>query len=181
MSLQENVIKQISDFLMSDEKGMLITGTHQFKKHRIVMHTINKIHNRKLILLRTNSMGMVKEHLKGLMKRQPKAGERFKLGNNVYEFDSFNTSSTWHKTNHNFSIVIVYPIDAIARGDVSMECIEDLFQFKEFDKIIFISWTDNLVNDYSKFDKYVNRKCVYDADDTKYHERVLETIHTKGL
>lgn len=179
MDNKDNVIQQLSDFLTSDKKGMLITGTHQREKHKMVMGTINRLFSKKLILFRTNSMGMVEEHLENLIKKQPKAGERIKLGKNVYEFDSFNSSPTWDKTSHDFSIAIVYPIDAIARGAVSMECIDDLFQFKNFDKIIFISWTDNLVNDYSKFDKYVNIKCVYDADDTDYHERVMKSINRK--
>jgi hypothetical protein len=73
----------------------------------------------------------------------------------------------------------VYPIDAIARGGVKLECIDDLFDFKRFDKIIFVSWTDNPINDYSLFDKYVDRKCIYDAEeeDSAYHARVIESIN----
>ncbi len=179
MGNKDNVIQQISDFLKSDKKGMLITGTHQYKKHKIVMGTINRLFSKKLILFRTNSMGMVEEHLEDLIKKQPKAGERVKLGKNAYEFDSFNSRPTWDKTSHDFSIVIVYPIDAIARGSVSMESIKELYDFKRFNKVFFVSWTDNKKNDYSLFDEYVDERCVYNADedDPQYHERVIENIN----
>lgn len=178
MTNKENVAKIIEEFLMSEEKGLLITGTNQYEKHLIAMKVINKVYKNKRVLFRTNSMGMVEEHLE-FVKRQPKAGEKLRIGNNTYEFDALTSRVTWPKTSHTFSVVIVYPIDVIARGGVSMECIDELFEYKNFDKLILVSWTDNLVNDYSKFDKYVDRKCVYDADDLEYHTRVWNSIHNK--
>lgn len=176
-----NIIKEISDFLDSDEKGMLIIGTHQYKKHIAAMYVINEKLKNKRILFRTNGMDMVQTHLKTMVNKKSKAGEPVRIQNNIYEFDTFNSSGTWHKTSRDFSVVIVYPIDAIARGSVKLECIDDLFAFKRFDKIIFVSWTDNPSNDYSLFDKYVDRKCVYDAEeeDPAYHARVLDSIHRK--
>lgn len=179
MTNKENAIKIISEFLASNETGLLITGTHQLKKHIAAMYVINEFYKNKRILFRTNGMDMVENHLKTFVKKTPKAGVPIRIHNNIYEFDAFTSRVTWHKSSHRFSVVIVYPIDAIARGGVSMECIEDLFEYKDFDKIIFVSWTDNLVNDYSKFDKYLDRKCVYDADDLEYHARVWNSIHKK--
>jgi len=176
-----NIIKEIGEFLDSDEKGMLITGTHQYKKHIAAMYVINEKLKNKRILFRTNAMNMVQTHLKSMVKKQPKAGERVRIDNNVYEFDAFTSSGTWQKTSGDVSVIIVYPIDAIARGAVKLDCIDDLFDFKRFDKIILVSWTDNPVNDYSLFDKYVDRKCVYDAEeeDPAYHARVIESIDRK--
>lgn len=176
-----NIIKEIGDFLDSDEKGMLITGTHQFKKHIAAMYVINEKLKNKRILFRTNAMDMVQTHLKSMVKKKPKSGEPVRIDNNAYEFDAFTSRGTWHKTSGDVSVVIVYPIDAIARGAVTLECIDDLFNFKRFDKIIFVSWTDNLDNDYSLFDKYVDRKCGYDVEeeDPAYHARVLDSIQRK--
>lgn len=73
--------------------------------------------------------------------------------------------------------MIFYPIDSVARGDVNIKCIDNLFADKEIGKVFLVSWTD-MNYDYSIFDKYVNRKCVYDAEeeDAEYHKRVLEII-----
>lgn len=49
------------------------------------------------------------------LSKKPLAGARLKLGNNYYEFDSFNTSSTWYKTSNDFNFAIFYPIDALCR------------------------------------------------------------------
>lgn len=176
-----NIIKEISDFLDSNEKGMLITGTHQYNKHIAAMHVINQKYKNKHILFRTNGMGMVQTHLKSIVKRTPRAGDMMRIKNNIYEFDAFTSTRTWFISSDELKAIIVYPIDPIARGDVKLECINELYEFKKFDKIIFISWTDNLENNYSLFDEYVDRKCVYDAEDedTDYHNRVLKNISDK--
>lgn len=176
-----NIIKEISDFLDSNEKGMLITGTHQYKKHIAAMHVINEKYMNYHILFRTNGMGMVQTHLKSIVKKTPRAGDLMRIKNNIYEFDAFTSSRTWFKSSDEISVIIVYPIDPIARGDVKLGCIDELYEFKQFDKIIFISWTDNPKNDYSIFDEYVDRKSVYDAEeeDLEYHKRVLKNLSDK--
>jgi len=120
-----NIIREISDFLDSNEKGLLITGTHQYKKHIAAMYVINEKLKNSRILFRTNAMDMVQNHLKTMVRKKPKAGDPLRIQNNIYEFDAFTSRGTWHKTSSDFSVVIVYPIDAIARGGVKLECIDD--------------------------------------------------------
>jgi len=176
-----NIINEIGEFLDSNEKGMLITGTHQYNKHIAAMHVINQKYKNKHILFRTNGMVMVQTHLKSIVKKTPRAGDLMQIKNNIYEFDAFTSNRTWFKSSDELSVIIVYPIDPIARGDVKLDCINELYEFKQFDKIIFISWTDNPRNNYSIFDEYVDRKSVYDAveEDVDYHKRVLKHISDK--
>ena len=100
------------------------------------------------------------------------------MGNNIYEADTFTNCSSWYKSSRAFDFAIFYPIDAIARGDVSIKCIDNLFSSKDVGKIFLVSWTDRNY-DYSIFDKYVDRECVYDAEeeDAEYHKRVIEIIN----
>ena len=46
---------------------------------------------------------------------------------------------------------------------------------KHIEKIFLVSWTDKS-DDYSLFDKYVDRQSIYDAEeeDAEYHKRVLK-------
>jgi hypothetical protein len=158
---------------------MLITGSHQYDKHKAVIQYLDKNHKNIRVLFRTNSMAMVKEHLNAPMSATPKAGQTIKIGNNKYEFDAFTSRVTWHHSSNKFAAVIVYPIDPIARKSLSLESIEDLYSYKTFQKIFFISWTDNKDNDYSIFDKYIDRKCTFDAEeeDQDYHKRVIDIIN----
>lgn len=56
MSNREQVVAQIEEFIESKEKCMLLTGTHQYEKHKLIMHILNKKVERHLILFHTNSI-----------------------------------------------------------------------------------------------------------------------------
>lgn len=179
MNNKEQAAAQIEEFLQSDEKCMLLTGTHQYEKHKLVMRILNKHENKLLVLFRSNAM----QNLNGNeflgwagVKKNPKSGERLKIGSNTYECDSLNTSSTWSRTSGKFACALVYPIDPLCRSK-NLEAIDNLFR-KEISKIFLISWTDSKDYDYSIFSKYVSRHVVYDAEqeDPAYHKRVLEIL-----
>lgn len=180
MNNKESVIKRIDEFIASDEKGLLLTGTHQYEKHKLVMRILNMQLNNKLLLFRTNAMQNITSHDHlgwAGVKRCPKAGERVKIGKSTYEFDSMNTTSTWHKTSPKFACAIVYPIDSLLRS-ANFETIDNLFQSKEISKVFLVSWTDHCDYDYSLLSKYVSRCVVYDAEeeDPEYHQRVIELL-----
>lgn len=181
MNGKEQAIAQIEEFLKSDEKCMLLTGTHQYKKHKLIVAVLNQHLERSLILFRTNSMqNITDEEFLGWagVKKQPRAGDRVKIGKNTYEFDSLNTSSTWHKTNHNFSCAICYPIDSLCRN-YNFETLDNLFREKNVQKIFLVSWTDQNEYDYSKFSQYFSRHAVYDAEEEEpaYHKRVINIVN----
>lgn len=174
---KQQLLEDINEFLKSDDKCMLITGTNQYKKHLAIMASIDKYYKNATIIFRINSMQNVngQEFLGRFIKKTPKSGERFRIGRNIYEVDSFNTKSTWYKTSNKCDFAIIYPLDAITRQDVSLQCIDDLFNFKDIGKIFLVSWTDRS-DEYSLFNKYVDRKSIYDAEeeDIEYHKRVLK-------
>lgn len=180
MNNKENAIRQIEAFLQSDEKCMLLTGTNQYEKHKLVMRVLNNQLENHLLLFRTNAMQNISnnEHLGWAgVKRNPKAGERIRIRKNTYECDSLNSSNTWYKTNRKFSCALVYPIDPLCRDD-KMDAIDDLFDHKDISKIFLITWTDRREYGYSLFDKYVDRRVAYDAEeeDPAYHKRVLDIV-----
>lgn len=178
MSNKATVISQFEEFLKSDDKGVLITGTHQYEKHKLAMAIIEKHFENANILFRTNALQSITERdFLGWagVEKQPKAGEKIKIGNNFYQFDSFNNERTWYKTDHKVDFAIVYPIDALCRKK-DIKPIEDLYEYKEINKIILCSWTDKADYDYSLFSEYCNNHIIYDAyeEDPEYHKRVLE-------
>lgn len=180
---KEQLIKSIEEFLASDEKCMFITGTHQYEKHIAAMAMLNRCMPNSKILFRINAMQNITgdSFLGKYVSKKPKAGEQFRIGKNIYEADSFNTKNSWSKTSHQFDAAILYPVDAIARKDVKIDCIENLFIHKHISKIFLVSWTDHNNYDYSIFDKYVDRCVVYDAEeeDIEYHKRVLDIVKNK--
>lgn len=175
---KEQFIRKIQKFIESDKKCILVKGTHQYEKHIGVMALLNQYMPHSLVLFRSNAMRNLTERsfLGEFIKKKPKIGEKFRIENNIYEADSFNNVSSWMKTDKYFDAAIIYPIDAIARKDVSVACIDDLFRNKCIKKIFLVSWTDSSY-DFSIFDKYIDENVVYDAEDEdlEYHKRVLES------
>lgn len=176
---KENLLQNIEEFLYSEEKCMFITGTHQYKKHIMVMAALDHLKPESHILFRSSTMQNLldREFLGRFISKQPKIGQAFRIENSIYEADTFANSSSWHKSSREFDYAIFYPIDSIARGDTNIKCIDNLFEDKEIGKVFLVSWTDSNY-DYSIFDKYVNKKCVYDAEeeDVEYHKRILDII-----
>lgn len=177
---KENLLRNIEEFLNSDEKCMFITGTHQYRKHIMVMAALDQLRPKSHVLFRSSTMQNLlnRDFLGRFISKQPKIGQAFRMGNNVYEADTFTNSSSWYKSSREFDFAIFYPIDAIARGDVNIKCIDNLFSSKDIGKIFLVSWTDRNY-DYSIFKKYIDRECVYDAEeeDAEYHKRVIEIIN----
>jgi len=176
---KENLLQNIEEFLCSKEKCMFITGTNQYKKHIMVMAALDQLKPKSHILFRSSTMQNLLERkfLGRFISKQPKIGQAFIIENSIYEADTFTNSSSWYKSSREFDYAIFYPIDSVARGDTNIKCINNLFEGKKIEKVFLVSWTDRNY-DYSVFDKYVNRKCVYDAEeeDAEYHKRVLDTI-----
>lgn len=180
MNNRANLISQIEDFMSSDEKCMLITGTHQYEKHKTVIEFLEEHYKGLSILFRSSGMCMLtnREFLgfAGVSK-QPKAGAKFNIGRNLYQCDSFNKDSTMYKTSNDFIVAIVYPLDSILKnGDISG--IENLFSRNKVEKIFLITWTDRKEHDLTKISEYVNRYVIYDAKEEiyDYHIRVLENM-----
>lgn len=180
MNGKEQAIEKITEFLQSDEKAMLITGTHQFNKHKLVMALLNKYYKNVKILFRVNGMdNLISENFVGFagIKKTPKSGEVIRVKNNYYVFDSLN-KTTWSKSGSKFDFAILYPTDSAMKGNIN-EVIEDLMKYKDIGKIFLVSWTDDKKYDYSKISQYYNSHVIYDAEEENpaYHKRVLDILN----
>ena len=175
MNGKQQAIDKIIEFLKSDDKGMLITGTNQYKKHYLVMAMLEKHYKNAHILFRINGMMNIADRNFTPFGKQPKAGEVVRLKNNYYVFDAFTSRTTWRKTLKEFDFAIVYPIDYLCRNN-NLEPIDELYQFRNIGKTFLCSWTDSKENDYSLLSNYYSMHVIYDAEeeDLAYHNRVLE-------
>ncbi|MDQ4683053.1 hypothetical protein, partial [Stenotrophomonas maltophilia group sp. RNC7] len=114
MNNREDAILNISQFLTSDEKCMLLTGTHQYEKHKLVLKIIKELINESsTILFRVNGMNNVNSIFENNnLKVKPGISKR--IGNHKIFIDSIN-SITWDKSPYNIDYGIIYPIDSVCR------------------------------------------------------------------
>lgn len=166
MSFKQEAIARIESFLQSNDTGVLLTGNNQYEKHLLLMALLEKNFSGAHILFRINSMKNIpnSEFLGCVgVHKQPKAGELVKIGHNYYEFDSLFNQNTWNRTSPEFDFAICYPIDALAtKRDCSP--IEDLYKWKQIQKLFLCSWYDNAGMDYSFLHEYYDQHIIYDAE-----------------
>jgi hypothetical protein len=178
MNTRENAINEIVDFLKSDEKGLLITGTHQFEKHKLVMALLEKYYRNAKILFRINALDNIINDDFTPLKRKPKAGDFVRLENNYYCFDSSFNKGTWHNTIGDFDFALMYPIDALVDSN-RVEPIAELTQFRNIPKVFYCTWTDRQSHDLSILTPYCSKHVIYDSEeeDPEYHKRVLANFY----
>ncbi|GAA4879703.1 hypothetical protein GCM10023310_69850 [Paenibacillus vulneris] len=176
MNTRSEAFRKISEFLTSDEKGLLITGTHQYEKHPLVLRAIAQtISTPSTILFRANSM----QNLGTIFEARTanyQTGTPYKLGNHKMFIDTINKTS-WKNTRYNYDFAVLYPVDPLMRSQkLYNEIIEDLFEDRRISKVFLVSWTDRPEYDYSLLNKYVQKHVVFDAleEDPDYHKRVIE-------
>ncbi len=177
MNNKEECYKKIMKFMESSDKCILVKGTNQYKKHKLVMSFINKNYKNEKILFRINGMdNILKSSFLGWtrIKKKVRSGENIKIGNNYYQFDSIITSNTWPSTDRKFKFALVYPIDPIIRNK-KYDVLENLFIDKEIEKIFLISWTDKQKYDYKGLKSYIDSITIYDAEEenAEYHKKVV--------
>ncbi|GED55570.1 hypothetical protein EDM54_24260 [Brevibacillus borstelensis] len=177
MNTKETAMKIIVDFLVSEDKCLYVNGTHQFKKHSLVLGCLKDLETPSTILFRTNAMKNLGAVF-GTNGTQFKTGVAYPLGKHKLYFDSLNPTSQ-RNTPRNLDYVVVYPIDSACKDKKAKEIIQDVFHLSK-QKVFLVSWTD--VFDDSLIREYVDRYVTYDAeeDDPAYHQRVLELHRQRG-
>lgn len=177
MNNRENAEREIIDFLKSDDKYMLLTGTNQYKKHLLVMLSLNDHCPDSLILFRTNAMQNICSFTS--LPKQPKSGEKTIIGQNVYVFDSLFNAGTQRQTVGKYDYIIVYPMDELFRSN-DFSSISNLLTTHTAKKIVFCTWTDRQEYDYSSFINNGVRHIVYDAieENPRQHKYLLDS-HNK--
>ena len=84
MHTREKAIVQIKEFFNSDEQSLLLTGTHQYRKHDLIIKLINKYMSNKSILIRTSGIKDVQRLFENPLNydlRSTKAGKDYYEGN----------------------------------------------------------------------------------------------------
>lgn len=181
---KENFVKELIDFVNSDsEKVILIKGTHQFKKHSLVMQLLTQYEDFKKGLFRSNSLQNIGLFLnqagnKGLLGKKFAAGTAYNLSGTTFYFDSLFTRATWGKSPNDLDFALIYPMDSFceSKKEIKDEFLENILEWKRIKKIFIVTWTD-IRHDYTWLNDYVDRTVVYDAEeeDPDYHQRVLDS------
>jgi hypothetical protein len=179
---KENAVKELIEFINSDEKVILIKGTHQYEKHSLVLKLLTHSKDFKKGLVRSNSLQNIPTFLghagfKGLLGKRFAAGTPYNLNGTIVYFDSLFTRSTWGKSPIELDFAMIYPMDSFceSKKDLKDELLDDILRWKNIKKIFIVTWTD-LRHDYQWLNEYVDRTVIFDAEDEdpEYHQRVLD-------
>jgi len=186
MNTKEHAAEKITAFLKSsDQRVMLLNGTHQNEKHPLVVRSVFANCSKATVLFRVNSMANAGNFLRPVgFSKAPKPGTALNApnGNRLY-VDTINQRS-WKSSPNAIDVAVVYPCDSLD-ADSGSECVEDLRQ-RGVKKILLVTWTDN--RDFSWVDSYNPVRVTYDAeaeraeyhaDMKKLEAKVLKSVPVK--
>lgn len=161
----ENVLESLKEFIASDERVVLIKGTNQIEKHKLVLDLIRNS-NLGLGLFRTNSLQQIPMFFKQAeheIRPSVGAGIEYSFYDSIFYFDSLSNKSTWKKTPSKLDFAMIYPLDSFCRTkeNVKIEFINDLFNMRKIKKIFIVTWVDNY--DYSWLSDYIDKIVVFDS------------------
>ena len=132
-------IEKIKDFLQSERKGLLITGTHQCKKHWLIMSLLNHYYKDCAVLYRISYLNNITMKDFTPLNKTPKAGQGVRMGNNWNYFDAMHSINSWDKTaNKKYDFAIVYPLDGLTRKK-GVDVIEELLRCRSIGKVFLCS------------------------------------------
>lgn len=176
MNNRQQAIEKITDFFKTENKILLLTGTYQNEKHKLILQQIARsVPSPSTILFRVNGMDNVGSFI-GNHTTRFQTGTSYKLGNHKLFIDTINKGS-WKSTHGEYNFAILYPVDSVLRMKNKEAILDDLCIRRRIGKIFIVSWTDHEGDDYSWLDKYkLDDHVIFDAEeeDPKYHARVLE-------
>mgnify|MGYP005828836913 CR=1 FL=1 len=178
---RKNAIENLIEFIRSDEKVVLIKGTHQYEKHSLVMQLLDES-DLNVGVFRSNSLQNISTFLghagyKVPLNKRFSSGKGYRTGTTTFYFDSLFTKSTWSKSPTQMDFALVYPMDSFCEQNQKTkdEFLYDILTRKSIKKIFIVTWTD-IRHGYDWLTEYVDRTIIYDAEeeDPAYHQRVLE-------
>jgi len=177
MNTRKEAAEMILSFIRSDKRFLLLTGTHQDRKHRLVLTLVfSEYPSPAGVLFRANHMSNVVSFLTPELRlaRAPRPGIPLNIqGSYKLYVDTINPAS-WHSTPSNVDVAIVYPLDSLGLDDGD-DCVQDLLR-RNPKKVFLVSWTDN--KDFSWTNQFDPVQVVYDAEEEnpEYHKRMIELI-----
>ncbi|MBU8607887.1 hypothetical protein [Bacillus pumilus] len=177
MNGREQAEEKIIDFLKSDERVAIVTGTHMHQKIDLVMNVLCEHLFSENILFRTYTLENASRFLKSSTKL--KTGVAYRGGlNNIY-VDTLK-ERTWGKHGDPIHTAVIYPLKPMSAEKLRTEAISNLLDRVKVKKLILVSNQDALDLTWAAS---INTKIVYDSleDDPEYHQRVIDDIASKGF
>lgn len=177
MNTRTKAAESILSFIRSGDRFLLLTGTHQDRKHRLVLEVVlSRYPSPASVLFRVNSMRNATSFLSPTLKltRNTRPGNPILVAPDYRLFvDSINPAS-WRSTPSNIDVGVVYPLDSL-RQDEGDDCVRDLVR-RNVKKVFLVSWTDNV--DFSWTNQFKPVHVAYDAEEEnpEYHKRVMEVV-----
>ena len=180
MNTKDKAVAEIIEFFKSDERYLLLKGTHQHKKHALVLAVLCSSPQSLKILFRSNHSTNTETFLNeaGIgLKRSLKSGHAIRLGRHLLYTDTVNKSS-WKNSPDDLNVGIIYPFDALSSRKKGKSCLDDLIR-RQPSKICLVTCTDNV--DLGWVNEFNPIEVVYDAEeeDPEYHKRVLDCLAGK--
>ena len=160
MSTRDDAVNDILDFLQSDKRSLLLTGTHQYEKHRLILQILKEyVSDSSKVLFRANYMQNIGSFFNE--SKDFKTGIGYKLGIHTLYFDTIKKTN-WNNTEMEYDFAILYPLDNVLKSKQRDEILDDLFETRTINKLFLVSWADNLSSDYSELKDYYDQHVVFD-------------------
>lgn len=163
----KNTKDQISDFIKSDCKHCIVTGSNIEKKYIEILKYLNSLGKKLRILIRVNSMS----NTEYFFNKPRKTGKSYRIGNLTIFFDSLQSRSQ-QNTPREFNCIIVYPINSLI--GMTDNNIEDIINHRKSDKVFWISHLDNMDFRYLQEICDVEHNIKIDSNDEQTHERIKD-------
>lgn len=150
MGFTEKNKADIDVFLKSDNlRSAFVAGINK-NKNELVIDMLLSQYKDKTILIRTNrtngvdKIGIPKENLPTKIVSTKKYKYRYCFHDeNMLVFDNMLKQNTWNNFRDEIDIAVIYPVDSLS-VDKQRECIGDLMENHHINKIIFVSWVENV-------------------------------------
>lgn len=175
MNNKEQAAEAIRAFLKSDDKALLLTGTHQNEKHLLAISLVlSEYPAPATVLFRTNSSRNCQDFLRPVLNphKKPKPGVPTKVEGGYHLYVDTMIPRSWEKTPRQIDVAVLYPIGSYTT-DGGTRSVDDVVH-RGCNKIILVTWTDN--RDVSWTNNYNPVRVIYDAAEERpeYHERMKQ-------
>lgn len=138
-----------------------------YNKHKLVMAALDTLLRDSTILFRTNALLNIP--VSGFLdwvgvSKIPASGQKYRIYNNYYQFDSMGNSGTRSRTANYVDCAIVYPAESAILYD-KFAPIEELFSRKRVGKVFIIVNKNMSLCECGNLQKYVD--CTLELNDTR--------------
>ena len=175
MNGTKQAVYKIVDFIKSDRRGLLLTGTMEHEKHLLIISALHRYYKGKRILVRGNTLNQL--HLSFELKKHKMSGLPFPIGNNVYIFDTFNpvAQKTTKGKEYDFAILFLNTMslsNGIRDVNRNKDVIKELLKNRNIGKLFLVM---NFGFEVTALSEFYSDHVIYDIEeqDAKAHNSIL--------